>query len=531
MSSSPTNPRPPARDVVDTTFAEIQSGPSSWDRFLDRHHKALLAGVLLLIAGVAAVLIWRWNVNRNAAQAAAEFSAAADVPELLAIADKHRGTPAAGTALLEAAQRTLAEDKPSDALPLLQRFVEENPKHPLRAEGLIGLAALQSQQGQDASATWTLLDPLVEKRPELGVIRAVHVGDQQFAAGNTQQATATWRSALDANPDAPETWRSLIDARLNFAAAAAVEEVASLPAPSEAPPQPAAGGLPDGVSGDSAQALLESLNSGSSAPAGSGSAFDLGAGADEADFSLLNPVAPAASTESNAEPDATSPGATPTTSAPASASSTATPATPAAATTQLDPQASLDGPAPTVPEPNSPAPTVPEPNLPAPTTPAPGVVPESVPAVIPADPQPVAPETPETAPADPAAPPEPAPQPAEVPPAEPLSPEIPTETAPLPAPDSPEPVPATVPEAPTETPAPATAPVPEAAPAEIPALPEVPPAAPTTAPAITPDAEPAQAPVPDAVPTPAPAPTPEPATNPETVPAPSSAPDSAPASA
>lgn len=452
MSSSPSDSRPdrPSRDVVDTAFAEIKSGPSRMDQFMDRHHKSLLVLVIALVLGGAAWLVWRWNDARGSRLAAEEFSEAADVPELLAIADKHRGTPAAGTALLEAAQRTLREGKAEAALPLLQRFIDESPRHPLHAEGLVALASLQQELGQDAGATWARLDPLIEKQPSLELVRALHIGDQLFADGKAAEAISTWRSAIDSGADAAAHWRQSIEQRLELASGSEIEQVTSLPAASEQPPQPepGPGALPTDLDGDSAAALIEELSRGTARGPGE-TAFGLGDPGADPSIPLPDGLSAPGSAGAGSAPDSADPA-------------------------------------------NVPAPAPGEPS--SPTAPAPEVQPEPVPATVPPLPQPGVPEAPGVAPVTPPNSPQPVPQPAPAPVEEPVPAEVPAQPEPTPPaepnPPQPQPSPGIPGMPPTEPPLP----LPEPAPAEIPPLPVTPPPA-EPAPSEPVPAEPAPAPL------------------------------------
>jgi len=134
---------------------ETTSGTLFFDNpdYFDRH-KNLVLGTMaaVLVAGTLAAL---WVVRAKTAeqQASSELGATKPSTGMAVVADKYPGTMAAGQSLLLAGDSALKENKSEEAARLFERFIRENPKHPLLPSALAGLATAEEARGnQDAAA-------------------------------------------------------------------------------------------------------------------------------------------------------------------------------------------------------------------------------------------------------------------------------------------------------------------------------------------------------------------------------------------
>lgn len=122
--------------------------------------------VHLAYAGAAALAVWLASFTyqhvRAGKQAEANAALAAlhkpadrngkqsppTAGEYLKVAEQHAGTPAAGRALLFAADRFFSEGKFAEAKSRFEQFLAANPSSPMAAVALMGVAACQETAGE-----------------------------------------------------------------------------------------------------------------------------------------------------------------------------------------------------------------------------------------------------------------------------------------------------------------------------------------------------------------------------------------------
>ncbi|GEP42858.1 tetratricopeptide repeat protein [Brevifollis gellanilyticus] len=340
----------------------------AWEQFLDKNFKKLLFIFLAAIVVIFVYGLTRHFSNAAAEKAGAAFASAKTVEDLDLVIANHKGSSAAGNAMLRKAELLWEDNKKSTSVEVLQDFVKTQTSHPLLGQALLGLGTKLEALDKRGEAK-PVFERVVNEfgKTELAALAELRLGDIAWAEGKEDEAKKIYEglptkfAAISAdNPFLPEG-----EARLEWISAKLpTKEVDGPPKPKvEAPAAPVPG---------APQIKLNSGNGGALAPTIMPSA------AGDANAPVIN-LQPAGAPKLPTPPPAAAPSIQ-VTPAPAPSPAPAAP-TPAPAP-KIEMKTGDEAPAPAPAAPATPAPT------PAPAqAPAPAAAPSPAPAPAPATPE------------------------------------------------------------------------------------------------------------------------------------------------
>ncbi len=123
----------------------------SADFWEENKTKILLYGSVLVLA-LASFGVYEFQRQSKAASSQAAYAQASTETELKAVAKDFAGTPSAGDATLQLADKLREEKKYDEAVTVLRDFIAKYPEHPLIAGGWTSLAATYELQGKQDEA-------------------------------------------------------------------------------------------------------------------------------------------------------------------------------------------------------------------------------------------------------------------------------------------------------------------------------------------------------------------------------------------
>jgi len=329
----------------------------AWEQYLEKNFKKLLYLFITVVVVLSAYGATRYFSHAAAVKAGEAFAAAKTVEDLDVVITNHKGTAAAGNALLQKADLLWEQNKKTTSVEMLREFVKSHSGHPLMPQALLGLATKLESLGQRGDAK-PVFEQLVTQfgKSELAALAELRLGDIAWAEGKEDEAKKIYEGlpAKHAGGGVDNPFLAQGESRLEWIAAKLpTKEV-------DGPPKP----------------KVETSPAGASAIPGMPPQFKL----NSADGKTLSPtISPAAAGDAASPSINLSPAGVPT------APMTITPSTPAPAAPAIELK-----PAP------SPAPAAP------PVAPAVEVKPVPAPAAGPAAPAPVAPAPATAAPDKPA---------------------------------------------------------------------------------------------------------------------------------
>lgn len=328
----------------------------AWEQFLDKNFKKLLFIFLAAIVVIFVYGLTRHFSNAAAEKAGAAFASAKTVEDLDLVIANHKGSSAAGNAMLRKAELLWEDNKKSTSVEVLQDFVKTQTSHPLLGQALLGLGTKLEALDKRGEAK-PVFERVVNEfgKTELAALAELRLGDIAWAEGKEDEAKKIYEglptkfAAISAdNPFLPEG-----EARLEWISAKLpTKEVDGPPKPKvEAPAAPVPG---------APQIKLNSGNGGALAPTIMPSA------AGDANAPVIN-LQPAGAPKLPTPPPAAAPSIQ-VTPAPAPAAPAPVPA-PAAPAPKIEMKTGDDAPPP-APAPAAPAAPAPSPApAPAPATP------------------------------------------------------------------------------------------------------------------------------------------------------------------
>lgn len=178
MSDQPEN-TPENTATPEGAIGEITHGPSALEQFLDQNQSKLIIAGLALIIGLIGYVVWGGLKKVSEQEASAAVSSAKDISELRAAADEHRGTNAAGAALVKIAQQQWDDQQKDEAVATLEKFIADHPSHRLfyNAKAALGSYYLQLGKVSDAKAVYQEVVEKASLAHELYGVALLNLGD------------------------------------------------------------------------------------------------------------------------------------------------------------------------------------------------------------------------------------------------------------------------------------------------------------------------------------------------------------------
>lgn len=356
-------------NVTPTPAPPVAPALPAWEQYLDKNFKKLL---YLFVAAVVVVAVYgatRYFTNAAAEKAGEAFASAKTVEDLDVVIAAHKGTKAAGNALLKKAELLWDQNKKTTSVEVLNEFVSSHKDHPLLPQALVGLGTKLESLDKKAEAKAAFGRVVSEfGKSEVAALAELRLGDIAWAEGKEDEAKKIYEGlpAKFASINADNPFLAEGESRLQWIAAKLpTKEVDGPPKPKVETPAPAFPGAP--------QIKLNSANGSPLAPTIMPSA-------------AVDPNAPVINLSPPGAPSMPAAPSTPPVievkplTAPATAPASPAPAAPPAA------------PAPKIEF--KPVPEAPPPTLPAPSTPAPAPAAPTTPTPAPAPAAPAAPATP-----------------------------------------------------------------------------------------------------------------------------------------
>lgn len=188
MADNATPSKPPV--------AVLDYEPTAFEQTLIKHKNKLILVAVLAIAGVVGWFGVKFFTEQAQRSAGLDFTRAQTADDFLKVAAAHRGQPAGGSALLQAAD-LLSASKPGEAVADLKKFLAEYGQHPLVPLAEWRIAEYLSKAGDKAAA-----EAQYEKVSKSGSIYAslalVRLGDLRWAEGRIDEAKKLFQSVKPA---------------------------------------------------------------------------------------------------------------------------------------------------------------------------------------------------------------------------------------------------------------------------------------------------------------------------------------------
>jgi len=220
----------------------------AWEQYLEKNFKKLLYLFLAVVAVLAVYGVTRYFSNAAAVKAGEAFAAAKTVEDLDVVIANHKGTAAAGNALLQKADLLWEQNKKTTSVEALREFVKSHSGHPLMPQALLGLATKLESLGQRAEAK-PVFEQIITQfgKSELAALAELRLGDIAWADGKEDEAKKIYEGlpAKHAGGGADNPFLAQGESRLEWIAAKLpTKEVDGPPKPKVETPAPGAPGMP-----------------------------------------------------------------------------------------------------------------------------------------------------------------------------------------------------------------------------------------------------------------------------------------------
>jgi predicted negative regulator of RcsB-dependent stress response len=220
----------------------------AWEQFLENNFKKLL---ILFIAVVIFLGIYgavRYFGHRGEVKAGEAFASAKTVEDLDVVIQSHRGSAAAGSALLQKADLLWEQNKKSTSVDALREFVKNHDGHPLLAQALLALGSKLEALGQRGEAK-PVFERLVTEfaKSDLAALAELRLGDLAWAEGKEDEAKKIYEGlpAKFAGVSADNSFIPQSESRLEWIASKLpTMEVDGPPKPKVEAPAPGAPSIP-----------------------------------------------------------------------------------------------------------------------------------------------------------------------------------------------------------------------------------------------------------------------------------------------
>jgi predicted negative regulator of RcsB-dependent stress response len=168
---------------------------TAFESFMEAHLKKVIYLVLAGVVATGAFAIIRHNQRTAAELAGAEATAAKTIDDCNVVLQKHKGTAAAGTALLTKAKLEWEQTKKDDAVKSLRSFVQDYTDHPFHVQGILALASrLESMGDKDAAEAQTLFEKITKEHKDhpAAALAQMRIGESLLASGKSDEAKAVF---------------------------------------------------------------------------------------------------------------------------------------------------------------------------------------------------------------------------------------------------------------------------------------------------------------------------------------------------
>ena len=184
----------PKQTPVPVAELEYEHSPLE-DAVIRYRRQLILVGTLTLLGtvGYFGSKLWNDSQHKNAALA---FTRAGTVGELRNVATTHSGLPAAGNALLKAAQLLAQDGKGREAIDELNQFLKDYPQHPLADLAKFRLADVQLQEGATQDAMTRFLEVSNTPGSPYAALALLRVADQKWQDGQIDEARKLYQELL-----------------------------------------------------------------------------------------------------------------------------------------------------------------------------------------------------------------------------------------------------------------------------------------------------------------------------------------------
>ena len=184
----------PKQTPVPVAELEYEHSPLE-DAVIRYRRQLILVGTLTLLGtvGYFGSKLWKDSQHKNAALA---FTRAGTVGELRNVATTHSGLPAAGNALLKAAQLLAQDGKGREAIDELNQFLKDYPQHPLADLAKFRLADVQLQEGATQDAMTRFLEVSNTPGSPYAALALLRVADQKWQDGQIDEARKLYQELL-----------------------------------------------------------------------------------------------------------------------------------------------------------------------------------------------------------------------------------------------------------------------------------------------------------------------------------------------
>lgn len=194
-------------------IAEISSGPSKLDLFLEKHGKKLIILAVLIILAILAYIIYAALARNTKQEAGAALLEAKNLAQYQQVRTQWASTPSAQTALPFIAALQW-EKTPEASNATLQAFIESNPNHIATPSAQIRLATHYINQQKNSQARHILL-PIANAYDEpTSTLACILLGEINRTEGKPQEARAWYEKAITRSKGGKNNFSSLAQLRL-----------------------------------------------------------------------------------------------------------------------------------------------------------------------------------------------------------------------------------------------------------------------------------------------------------------------------
>ncbi|MEM9478121.1 MAG: tetratricopeptide repeat protein [Verrucomicrobiota bacterium] len=183
-------------ETIDTTHVgESLQAESRLEEFFENHLKKVLLGGLAIAVGFGAWIFMKEAAKVKEAGAAEAFTSALTQADLEKVSTEHKGTNAAGNALLMIAERHLTTGKTEDAKIRLNEFLSNYADHPRRSQADFALGGIAEEAGDYATARQHF-QSVADSGSDLGSLAMIRIANLEVADGNLEAAESTLNGVM-----------------------------------------------------------------------------------------------------------------------------------------------------------------------------------------------------------------------------------------------------------------------------------------------------------------------------------------------
>lgn len=161
----------------------------AWEQSLEKNFKKIVLLFALVTAGLLVYGISRYLGHAADVKAGEAFASAKTVEDLDVVLSQHKGSRAAGNALLQKAELLWEQNKKTTSVDTLKAFVADYASHPLLPQALLALGTKLESLGQRDEAKKAFERVTNEfSKSELSPLAELRLGDLAWAEGKEEEA-------------------------------------------------------------------------------------------------------------------------------------------------------------------------------------------------------------------------------------------------------------------------------------------------------------------------------------------------------